>query len=279
MHPCLNVDEIVRLIACELVTSGRKATAVCLACCSRSLQEPVLDVLWATQAELSPLFKCFPGDVWNEGGYTVSSTPTTRLFLFPHRFGSKVFQTTPDGDRMGPFPEVRSKNAGAQRPWHPENSVFGGLFRHPTLHNQRAFAPKSDNSRFAWNRGIVSSVPPIVPFPQYRFHLFRILCKPCPPIHDRFGDHKLAYALPQLARYNPPFLASRPDDHHRCFQDVFRHQPKCAPEVSRGFSIDKGGQRSDLQITEPTQSVGGHWEGDFNTLGIAAESDIPENRV
>ena len=113
MHHCLNVDEIVRLIACELVASGREATAVRLARCCKSFEDPVLDTLWAMQVELFPLFKCFPGDVWDEGGYTVS-TPTTRLFFFPQQFGSKVFQTAPDSERMGSIPEVRSKNARTQ---------------------------------------------------------------------------------------------------------------------------------------------------------------------
>ena len=113
MHRSLNVDEIVRLIACELTTSEKKATAVCLACCCKGFEDPVLDVLWKTQVRLSPLFECLPGDVWKEGGYTVGA-PTTRILLFPQRFGLKVFQTPPDGDGMDSFPKVRSKNARAQ---------------------------------------------------------------------------------------------------------------------------------------------------------------------
>ena len=113
MHRCLNVDEIVRLIAYELVESERKATAVCLACCRKSFEDPVLDELWAAQDELSPLFKCLPGDVWKKGGYTVGA-PTIRVLLCPQRFGLKVFQTPSDGDGMGSFRKVRSKNARAQ---------------------------------------------------------------------------------------------------------------------------------------------------------------------
>ena len=113
MHRCLNVDEIVRLIACELAASERKATAVCLACCCKCLGDPVLDALWATQAKLSPLFKCLPGDVWKEGGYTVS-IPTTCILLFPQRLGLKVLQTPSNSRGMGSFPKVRSKNASAQ---------------------------------------------------------------------------------------------------------------------------------------------------------------------
>ena len=80
MHACLNVDEIVRLIADELVGSTTEAAAVALACCRKSFEDPVLDVLWETQDKLLPLLKSLPGDVWNEGGCTVS-VPTTRFFF------------------------------------------------------------------------------------------------------------------------------------------------------------------------------------------------------
>jgi len=82
MHVCLNVDEIVRLIALELVAFGGKATAVCLACCSKSFEDPVLDALWVKQGSLYPLLKSLPSDVWEEGGYSVS-VPTTCVFSFP----------------------------------------------------------------------------------------------------------------------------------------------------------------------------------------------------
>jgi len=78
MYACLNLDEIVRLIAYELVESRAKATAVALACCHKSFEDPVLDVLWEAQEELFPLLKSLPGDVWNKGGCIVSG-PTTRF--------------------------------------------------------------------------------------------------------------------------------------------------------------------------------------------------------
>ena len=79
MHACLNVDEILRLIACKLVASQGKAAAVALACCCKSFEDPLLDGLWETQDRLLPLLKSFPGDVWNDGKCTVS-TPTTYFF-------------------------------------------------------------------------------------------------------------------------------------------------------------------------------------------------------
>lgn len=66
MHACLNVDEIVRLLARELVASGGKGTAVALACCCKNFEDSVLDALWETQDQLRPLLKSFPADVWDE---------------------------------------------------------------------------------------------------------------------------------------------------------------------------------------------------------------------
>ena len=76
MHACLNVDEIIRLIACELVASKAEATAVAIACCRKNFEDPVLDTLWETQDQLLPLLESLPTDVWNDDGCTVSA-PTT----------------------------------------------------------------------------------------------------------------------------------------------------------------------------------------------------------
>ena len=83
MHACLNVDEIVRLIASELVESKSKAAAIALASCRKNFEAPVLDVLWETQDGLLPLLKSLPVDAWNEGGCTVS-TPTKHVFSSPN---------------------------------------------------------------------------------------------------------------------------------------------------------------------------------------------------
>ena len=85
MHACLNVDEIVRLIASELVSEG-KATTVALACCCKIFEDPALDALWETQDQILPLLRTLPEDVWNDGGCTVSGTTTcvslSLTFLF-----------------------------------------------------------------------------------------------------------------------------------------------------------------------------------------------------
>jgi hypothetical protein len=91
MHPCLNVDEILRLVTCQLIELGGKATAVSLACCCRSFGDLVLDALWETQNRLTPLLKCFPQEVWRqEDGSFVSQLAITvhplLKCLFPQSF-------------------------------------------------------------------------------------------------------------------------------------------------------------------------------------------------
>jgi len=68
MHACLNVDEIVRLLAHELVASESegKATAIELAYCCKTLEGPVLNVLWGTQDQLDLLLETFSISVWDE---------------------------------------------------------------------------------------------------------------------------------------------------------------------------------------------------------------------
>ena len=125
MHRCLSIHEIVRLIASELMpirttritritrtARARRATVVALACCCKSFEGPVLDVLWATQGGLMPLLKTLPGDIWRPGGYRVSRVTIT-LFIYlpsfvlpyspfgdprPHRNGH-TYENTPEGYR------------------------------------------------------------------------------------------------------------------------------------------------------------------------------------
>jgi len=83
MHPCLSVDELVRLITYELVASRGRATAVALACCRKSFEDPVLDTLWETQEKILPLIKSLPEDVWNPGGYNVGVPTTSVISIYP----------------------------------------------------------------------------------------------------------------------------------------------------------------------------------------------------
>ena len=93
MHPCLSVDEIVRLIACELVASERRATTVALACCCKIFEDPALDALWETQDELLPLLQSLPGDVWD--GEENVGVPTTYVLSLLNTLIRKSFTRSP----------------------------------------------------------------------------------------------------------------------------------------------------------------------------------------
>ena len=127
MHPCLNVDEILRIIARELVASGGKATAVSLACCCKSFEDPALDALWARQELLLPLLKSLPGDVWDKEECTVSASatwvfsflddstrksfrrlPTTTEWVRFRKYARRMQELRQRGTRDSPSPEVFS---------------------------------------------------------------------------------------------------------------------------------------------------------------------------
>jgi len=95
MHACLNVDEIVRLLACELVASGGKGSAVALACCCKNFEDPGLDALWEAQDQLRPLLKSLPEDVWDDDGRVIVSGSTTfHSFSLNHLIG-QTFKRIP----------------------------------------------------------------------------------------------------------------------------------------------------------------------------------------
>ena len=116
MHPCLNVDEIIRLIARELVTSNANATAVALACCRKDFEDPVLDTLWETQGNLVSLLGVLPGDVWDGSGHNVS-VPITPISPHLQPPGLEATQKIPDDARTDSAPEILSEDARAQREW------------------------------------------------------------------------------------------------------------------------------------------------------------------
>ena len=103
MHRCLCVDEIIRLVAHELVVLPKgRATAASLACCCKSFEDPVLDALWATQSDILPLLRTLPDDIWNPGGHEVSATNTA---LVPHKlaqlFDLKCLKRPPTRQEWG----------------------------------------------------------------------------------------------------------------------------------------------------------------------------------
>ena len=118
MHPCLRLDEIVRLIASELVASGERGTSVALACCCKNLEDPVLDVLWTTQRRLGPLLGSLPGNVWNDGGFIVSAT-TTPLFLSLNCSVWKAFKRPPTTLELARFRKYAQRMRSLTEHAHP----------------------------------------------------------------------------------------------------------------------------------------------------------------
>ena len=115
MHSCLCIDEVVRLIACELVESGGKSTSVALACCCKSLEDPVLDLLWQTQNELLPLLATFPRDVWNDSECTVSPL-TMRAFSLLNDLARKSFRRLPTTLELARFRKYSSRMRRLEEP-------------------------------------------------------------------------------------------------------------------------------------------------------------------
>ena len=62
-HRALGIDEILREVAAWVVDT-HPPTAVSLACCAKSFEEPALHALWETQTELPTLIKTLPPDCW-----------------------------------------------------------------------------------------------------------------------------------------------------------------------------------------------------------------------
>lgn len=78
-HRCWAINKIVRAIVAILVRDRKKASAVALASCSKSLEEPALGEIWLRVSSLMTLVKCFPPDVWEfrDEERTPASTTTS----------------------------------------------------------------------------------------------------------------------------------------------------------------------------------------------------------
>ena len=80
MHPCLCVEEIVRLIAHELVADEQNRSAVAMACCCKHFEDPALDALWMVPLRFINLLDTLPGDIWSHR-YKVGTATITPVFL------------------------------------------------------------------------------------------------------------------------------------------------------------------------------------------------------
>lgn len=64
MHPCLQIDEVVRNVVSQLGghTSGAPQDLLALALTCKAFYEPAMDELWGTAANLRDLIGCLPED-------------------------------------------------------------------------------------------------------------------------------------------------------------------------------------------------------------------------
>lgn len=111
------MHDIAHLLACILVKSELKATAVSLACCCKNFEDTVLDVLWATQERLIPLLKCFPQEVWmkEDWGYFVSQGTVFGIAISTKQSLAKAFPEDTNESGVVWLPKICSKNAETHR--------------------------------------------------------------------------------------------------------------------------------------------------------------------
>ena len=65
MHQVLRLDELIRNIShCASPTPEGSASLLAFACCCKSFEEPVMDILWQRQVDLSTILKTLPADSW-----------------------------------------------------------------------------------------------------------------------------------------------------------------------------------------------------------------------
>jgi hypothetical protein len=96
MHRSLIIHDVLHLLACKLVESELEATAVSLACCCKTFEDPILDELWKTQDQLIPLLRCLPQEVWEvTDGYFVSRTVMSPLLSALNNLFGKHLQRIP----------------------------------------------------------------------------------------------------------------------------------------------------------------------------------------
>jgi hypothetical protein len=65
MHQVLCLDELVRNVShCADTSPKGSASLLAFACCCKSLEGPVMDVLWHRQVDLRTILRTLPADSW-----------------------------------------------------------------------------------------------------------------------------------------------------------------------------------------------------------------------
>ena len=239
------MDEIVRFIACELITSRAKATAAALAGCRKGFEDPVLDALWETQEELLPLLKTFPGDVWKDGGCAVSA-PTVHVFPSLNRLVLKSFK---DYRRRRNGPAFRSTLEGC------ESSELA-ISKNPSLRRCSRFYSSTPSANPYVQRPTSDSSQRFVPFiplflsPRTTDIIIWDFRSNLPKAMVASMITVFPALCPNWGGYHPRPI-KRSNDHCCCLQNAPRDQSKYPPAFPRGFPVDRGGQSNDLQSPQP----------------------------
>ncbi|KAF9792958.1 hypothetical protein BJ322DRAFT_90657 [Thelephora terrestris] len=93
MHPCLLLDDILRLVAVEIINLERPS-AVSFACTCRAIEASVMGVLWGSyQNDLINLFRCFPSEVWE-----IRESDSSKLY-----FDFKRHPSPPEWERVNRY--------------------------------------------------------------------------------------------------------------------------------------------------------------------------------
>ena len=194
MHPCLSVDEILRLLAYKLVESEAKATAVSLACCCKSFEDPALDALWETQDELLPLLRSFPGGAWKTEAGQFVRVLTHFTLSSSDCFTEEGFRETPNERGMESFPKICSGNTSALSGPRRGLDNFRCSVCTAIPHRWRTFASKTGDLQVHPHNQGLRSVHPSLPFlDNYRYpHLIH---PRLPHTTRRFDNHKVSDTL------------------------------------------------------------------------------------
>ena len=238
MHPCLYVDEIVRLIAYELVAFNVRATSVALACCCKTFEDLVLDVLWKTQSRVLPLLKSLPRDVWDEGGCRVSA-PTTYSLSSLNYLIQKSFKRLPTTLELARFRKyagrIRTLEKQCNGHYIPQE-VFSALQLCAT--GERLLPNLKTLYLWCITKESISSIPlfisPITTSVTLKFD------------SNDFNKTTIASVvttlpttLSKLAGNRPAVAIKRSDDHCCYFQGASLLQSECPPVYLCRFPIDK----------------------------------------
>lgn len=203
MHACLEVDEILRSIAGELIAAERWRTAVSLACCCSIFEDPVLDVMWSRQTQLTTLLGILPRDIWSPGGWDslkVSTTAAALVLSSPDPSVVTVLRQAHHDARVGTFVEVRAKNegvntAGTAAAADPLGPVV------PYLWKPSASKPENSPVVVRPNHWRFHLFHPLVLFPKDNHHQTQI-CQTQPlQSAGRLDDHQNPNGMPRFAEH------------------------------------------------------------------------------